>query len=162
MLISNSYSLEYKYEKTKGLFQKLHIAANVFKIVTLCLAVISFWQVWTLIGVVISFGFVIALTMYKQRIFFTYRYTVSNGILTIKKIDINGKETVKEEFNVINASNVSIVDKIDDSGEVYFSEKSDDTDLIIKVDISKRYFFMLSDKYMYSLLTYTKEKNGIS
>lgn len=100
--------------------------------------------------------------MYKQRIFFTYRYTVSNGILTIKKIDINGKETVKEEFNVINASNVSIVDKIDDSGEVYFSEKSDDTDLIIKVDISERYFFMLSDKYMYSLLTYTKEKNGIS
>ena len=161
MLISNSYSLEYKYEEKKGLFQKLHYTANVFKIICICLIAVSFWQIWALIGVGVSLATVVVLSLYKQRILFTYRYTVSDGTLIVKKIDINGNETVKEELDVNNIDNISIVEQISD-GDVYFNEKMEDTDLIVKIEIEKRRFFILSDKYMYSILKYTKEKNGIS
>lgn len=108
----------------------------------------------------ISLSLVVILTICKQKVIFTFRYTVSDGTFLVKMIDINGNEKIKEKIVINTISNLSIVDK-SNAEESYFNKKNDENDMIVKIETNEKRFFILCDKYMYSLLTCIKEKNGI-
>ena len=159
MHISNSYSLQRKMEKKKGLYEKTHNVSLILKIVFLLSISGVVWNLWMLF---LTGSILIAdvlLNIYRSKILYTYRYSFINGFFYVIKIDLDGREETVRKRYVKDISSVAFEEPID-SDQKYYSDQDDrGDDKPMKIDFGNESFFILSDEYLYSILQYAMREN---
>ena len=158
MPISNSYSLQRKMEKKKGLFERTHTIGLLLKIAFLLSLFGIVWNLWMTFLTAAILISDIFLTVYRGKILYTYRYEYSDGTFRIVKIDLDGEERVIENLCVKNLSEVEFITP-ERADKRYYADHDDfGDDRPLKICGEGREFFILSDDYMFSILRFIMQE----
>ena len=148
----NEYRLEFKGKKKEGYYKVFSVLSPIFFILSVVCIIPSFLvSLFFLFGFGVFFVLCIVLDIIAKQYVFTMEYCWNDGVFSVKRINIDGKETVCEEFDISDISTITLVDELGE-GLNYTDQEADNDKFFVKIEVKKRDFYLSLDKYMYSLV----------
>ncbi len=147
----SNYTLECFVDthKKRGYF--LSNLSMVFKILSVLSLIGLFLSLYFLILTFVLWTCSIIINYSKNRLFFSYKYSIYGDTLEIIKQDLTNKKEVLVSINLSDIKSCEIITNCENYSKIYCCE-STKNGFMINIKTEKDDFVMLSDEYMYSLI----------
>lgn len=148
----NEYCIECKGKKKEGIYKVCALLAPICLIIALAgifPAVIV--NLWFLLGVGALLIIALVADIVAKRNVYTIAYLWRDDCFWIKKIDLDGKESILEEIKCDQRVAVAIVEDFSD-GIDYTDKNDNNRKITVKLKYDGRKVYVSLDKYMYSLI----------
>lgn len=154
MYCSNSYKLECESISTAKKFENLHNISLTLKIFALLCLIAIIWRLWFIAISVFLYILSIILSKKAFSMVFTYEYWIDDDTLKITKYYKNNTSKMLVVLPIDSNFVCEIIpyDEIDFNNKNCYVDKGFESELYLKITAPSMQFFMIADKYFYSLL----------
>jgi hypothetical protein len=154
MYSSNNYKLECESISNVKKFETFHNISLILKILAMLCLLVIIWKIWFLW---ISLGlFIISsiVSNYALSLVFSYEYWLDNGVLKVTKYLKNNTSKILVTMKVDSQFECDIIPyvEIDFNDKNCYIDKAFDGELYLKLKTDDKQFYIIADKYFYSLL----------
>lgn len=154
MYCSNSYKLECESISTANKFEILHNISLTLKIFALLSIIAIIWHLWFIAISVALYAFSVILSKKAFSMVFTYEYWIDNGTLKITRYYKNNtaKTLVEMPLDTNFVCDIIPYEEIDFASKSCYIDKAFSSELYLRLIAPTGQFYMIADKYFYSLL----------
>lgn len=154
----NNYTLQCSANSNVKKHNLLANIAPLCKLIAIVSLVGLFWSLFTLIAFALFWTLSIVLTSYKNKLIFTYKYSINDGNLVVYKEDLLFKKQILANIGLSSITSCTIEE---DSCAKQYYDKNFDNGFVIKITTNDDTFAIISDEYMYSVLNFHLVKDKI-
>lgn len=151
---NNSYKLECESISTINKFEFMHNISLTLKIFALLGIVAIIWKLWFILLSVALYVISIILSKKAYSMVFTYEYWMDNGTLRITRYYKNNTSKNLVEMKTDSNFSCEIIPykDIDFESKNCYIDKKFNSELFLKITTPSCQFYMIADKYLYSLI----------
>lgn len=155
MYCSNSYKLECESISNLKKFQTLHNISLLLRIFSLLSLILLIWKIWLIAIPVALYATGTLLSSKAFSMVFSYEYWIDGDLLKVTKYYKNNKVKELVSLPIRDEFVCAIMQRadIDYTLDKCYIDRKFDAEMYLRIVWENQTFYIISDKYFYSLLT---------